>query len=434
MSREYFQFLRDLEKQNGLPAGLLSVQQQAESNFDPRAVSPAGAQGIAQFMPATAAEYGIDPFDPMQSAQAQAKMMGGLLKKYQGDVPSALAGYNWGQGNVDRKGLDNAPAETRKYIAKITSGLQNPQTITADAAIATPVQNMVALDGNTDPVPDMSDEELQAIADQGKNQDLLKQAEGLSDAQLEAIAKGGSDDMGDLLRAPGELVKGIGEGAVRAAGNASIGVGKAISELAQSTGIAPEWGANQQAQIGDFQRQFNAGAPDITQVDSASGLARWAGNIGGALPAYYAPLAMIGLGAVGGGADAAEKTKGDALGTLTGAAVGGAINAVPGRLLAAGKGIIPSTLAASAFGAVVPSATRLPEIVAGQNPSEITDNELINSVASSALMGGLAGRMGRQAETAQPSKADVEQGMTAAYKAVDNSGIVLKPDGSCRTR
>lgn len=118
-SNEHLMMLANLENQFGIPQGLLAKQQQAESNFNPNAVSPVGARGIAQFMPATAKQYGIDPTDPIQSSQGQARMMSELLTKYKGDVPSALAAYNWGQGNVDKKGLQNAPEETRNYIAKI---------------------------------------------------------------------------------------------------------------------------------------------------------------------------------------------------------------------------------------------------------------------------------------------------------------------------
>jgi len=113
------QLLASLEQKNGLPQGLLSAVMQQESAGNPNAVSPMGAKGAFQFMPETAAQYGIDPFNPEQAATAAAQMFGELSQKYQGDIPSMLAGYNWGQGNVDRKGLQNAPEETRNYIKKI---------------------------------------------------------------------------------------------------------------------------------------------------------------------------------------------------------------------------------------------------------------------------------------------------------------------------
>ena len=72
----------------------------AESNFNPFAVSPAGAAGIAQFMPATAAAYGLDdPFDAEAAIDAQAHLMADLLAQF-GDPSLALAAYNAGPGPV----------------------------------------------------------------------------------------------------------------------------------------------------------------------------------------------------------------------------------------------------------------------------------------------------------------------------------------------
>ena len=90
----------------------------AESGFDPRAVSPAGALGIAQFMPATARSYGLrDPFDPVASIDAQAHLMSDLLRVFH-SVPLALAAYNAGSGAV--AACTCIPyAETRAYVARI---------------------------------------------------------------------------------------------------------------------------------------------------------------------------------------------------------------------------------------------------------------------------------------------------------------------------
>lgn len=111
-----------LEQTHGLPSGLLDAVWSKESARGKQMRSPAGAMGHFQFMPATAKEYGLtNPDDLGQSAAAAAKMYGGLLKKYGGDLNKALAAYNWGQGNVDRMGMDKAPRETRDYVATITS-------------------------------------------------------------------------------------------------------------------------------------------------------------------------------------------------------------------------------------------------------------------------------------------------------------------------
>jgi len=91
-----------------------------ESDFQPQAVSPAGAQGLMQLMPATAQEMGVEnSFDPQQNLLGGSRYLKQLLDKYAGDLDKALAAYNWGQGNVDRKGLAQMPEETRNYLAKV---------------------------------------------------------------------------------------------------------------------------------------------------------------------------------------------------------------------------------------------------------------------------------------------------------------------------
>ena len=98
---------------------LLRATSKIESGGDPKAVSPAGAVGEYQFMPKTAEQYGIDPTDPAQSKAAADKHYQYLLKKYDGDLVKALAAYNWGEGNVDREGLENMPEETRNHVQKM---------------------------------------------------------------------------------------------------------------------------------------------------------------------------------------------------------------------------------------------------------------------------------------------------------------------------
>lgn len=100
-------------------AKLLDIVATVESNRNPAAVSPKGAVGEYQFMPETAKQYGIDPRDSNQARDGAKRMFSYLLKKYDGDVNKALAAYNWGEGNVDRQGLENMPTETRNYIDKI---------------------------------------------------------------------------------------------------------------------------------------------------------------------------------------------------------------------------------------------------------------------------------------------------------------------------
>jgi len=103
-----------------VPMNLLAAQLYAESGFNPFAQSPAGAEGIAQFMPGTARSYGLsNPFDASRAIDAQARLMSDLLERFDGKPALALAGYNAGPGAVDRFGGVPPFAETRAYVARI---------------------------------------------------------------------------------------------------------------------------------------------------------------------------------------------------------------------------------------------------------------------------------------------------------------------------
>ena len=100
-------------------AALLAAQLMVESNFDPFATSAAGAQGIAQFIPSTAATYGLDdPFDPVAAIDAQAHLMSDLLRRF-GSPQLALAAYNAGPGAVEGCGCVPAIPETQAYVSRI---------------------------------------------------------------------------------------------------------------------------------------------------------------------------------------------------------------------------------------------------------------------------------------------------------------------------
>lgn len=100
---QYRGWVSTAARATGLPAGVVAAQINLESGFNPKAVSPAGAQGIAQFMPGTWASNaprGSSPFDPSASLGAYSKLMGTLLHQYGGNVQHALAAYNAGPGNL----------------------------------------------------------------------------------------------------------------------------------------------------------------------------------------------------------------------------------------------------------------------------------------------------------------------------------------------
>ena len=123
----YLEAIAQAEARHGLPKNLLARQLQQESSYKPAIItgkvkSATGAIGIAQFMPATAKEFGIDPTNPWQSIDAAGKYMKQLYNRF-GTWPLALAAYNWGMGNLSKKGIDKAPAETRNYFTKILADI-----------------------------------------------------------------------------------------------------------------------------------------------------------------------------------------------------------------------------------------------------------------------------------------------------------------------
>lgn len=117
-----------LESKYGLPGGLLNSTYQTESGGGKYLYSKAGALGPFQFMPDTARDMGLngdDVFDLEKSAEAAAKYYKILLRRYNGDVAKATAAYNHGMGNIDKKGLNDLPGETRNYIPKVLGGLDD---------------------------------------------------------------------------------------------------------------------------------------------------------------------------------------------------------------------------------------------------------------------------------------------------------------------
>jgi hypothetical protein len=112
--------IRKASSRYGVDAGLIKAVIRAESGFNPRAVSSAGAQGLMQLMPSTARGLGVkDSFDPEQNVMAGTRFLKDMLHRYGGNVDEALAAYNWGPGNVDHHGTDRLPRETRSYLAKV---------------------------------------------------------------------------------------------------------------------------------------------------------------------------------------------------------------------------------------------------------------------------------------------------------------------------
>jgi hypothetical protein len=123
---QYIAIAQAAATQYGISPVLFVRQINQESGFNPYAVSPGGAVGIAQFEPATAAGMGVNPYDPQDALYGAARMMSNLAAQYGGDYAKALAGYNAGSGAVDNAvaaggaaWLSYLPAETQNYVSII---------------------------------------------------------------------------------------------------------------------------------------------------------------------------------------------------------------------------------------------------------------------------------------------------------------------------
>jgi soluble lytic murein transglycosylase-like protein len=107
-------------RRHGLNPELVLAVVSVESAFRVDAVSPKGAQGLMQLMPATAVSLGVsDPLDPQQNLDGGVRHLGSLLSLYRGDLRKALAAYNAGAGAVERYGGTPPYRETRDYVRRV---------------------------------------------------------------------------------------------------------------------------------------------------------------------------------------------------------------------------------------------------------------------------------------------------------------------------
>ena len=122
-------------QRNGVDPALLRNLVRAESNFNPNATSGAGAQGLTQLMPATAAGLGVtNPYDPAQSLEGGAKFLRQMLDQFGGDPSKALAAYNAGPGAVQKYGGVPPYAETQAYVQKIMGWMAQDRATTTGVA------------------------------------------------------------------------------------------------------------------------------------------------------------------------------------------------------------------------------------------------------------------------------------------------------------
>jgi hypothetical protein len=116
---KYERYINKSAATYGLDPALIKAVIVAESGGNANARSRAGARGLMQLMPATAADLGVkNSYDPQQNIEGGSRYLRQLLDRYNGNLHQALAAYNWGMGNLERR-PDKMPQETKNYIAKI---------------------------------------------------------------------------------------------------------------------------------------------------------------------------------------------------------------------------------------------------------------------------------------------------------------------------
>lgn len=143
-SEELSEIFEEAASTYGVSVKLLKAIARAESNFNPNAVSSAGAIGIMQLMPATAASLGVsNSYDPRENIMGGAKLISQLLSKYNGDTSLALAAYNAGSGNVDKYGGIPPFTETQNYVKKVLSYM-NAEIDEVKSSVSDTISNFLA--------------------------------------------------------------------------------------------------------------------------------------------------------------------------------------------------------------------------------------------------------------------------------------------------
>jgi soluble lytic murein transglycosylase-like protein len=111
--------------EQGVESPLVHSVIRAESNYNPNAVSPKGAQGLMQLIPATARRFGVsNPFDVAENIQGGVRYLRFLLEYYKGDYPKAIAAYNAGEGAVDKYHGVPPYGETQTYVRRVAKSLE----------------------------------------------------------------------------------------------------------------------------------------------------------------------------------------------------------------------------------------------------------------------------------------------------------------------
>lgn len=298
----------EYETSLGLPKGLLRSVVYQESRGNPNAVSPVGARGVAQFMPATAKSYNVNPADPWDSLRGAAEYLGDNLKKY-GKIEAALADYNGGPNAARAVLLGKAPPakETQKYIPEILARLQAQNT--APASVNPNTDKVAAGVAKGDP----------AAIQVGE----LRKA-GFSEWIDDALGQGATYDEIVGILAPEAQKRGLAarqEAEKRGTlGNLYEGAKNRVSDIGMSARQLESRITGNDAELQQEMAQQRAAESDLGRLATESTTAGWAGGV---IPDVLAAVATAPIGGpvVGG---LAKATGSRVLARTLGGATGGA--------------------------------------------------------------------------------------------------------------
>lgn len=199
-------YLQNVKLRPEISDAVLDAVEFVESRGNPNAVSPVGAMGAYQFMPGTAGDLGIDPFDPV-AARGGARKYLSYLYDQTGSLEDALRAYNFGLGNLKKSGSKNLPRETKDYVARVMARLGQKEQGIQPSLVSQPANPQ-------DPIPPPEAEETSPISPPAESLEPQESMAGLGKLyhegqapELRGIGEGPLAMVGKILKDPMNIVE-----------------------------------------------------------------------------------------------------------------------------------------------------------------------------------------------------------------------------------